>query len=385
MSYPQDASGSPRLGARSSQSQSTLSQPDHSKQSTTAIAEQAIRRDLEEDSLLTSGVPSENDLPGNRDREETILREHSLIARHRRPSYVAAAPRAFLGVQPETEYINPGEQDPAIAIQEERDLLVDNELLQDRNDGNEASNNTPTETTALLNADPEAGRSGEADAKTIDQKWEDAVLAGQIQTTWQREAKVIGSYCTRLIITFLLQQSLTFTSVFTAGHLGKNELAAVSLGVMTAVITGYSVYYGLATSLDTMCAQAYGSGRKKLVGLYLQRNVYFLWACTVPIAVVWFFSPQILARIVPEKDIAVLSGRYLRVLILGAPGFAAFESAKRYVQAQGRFTATLCVLICVAPANVLMQYVFVWVSSCSLLPKSPAALLTPSSTSNWAS
>ena len=130
---------------------------------------------------------------------------------------------------------------------------------------------------------------------------------------------------------------------------------------MTAIITGYSVYYGLASSLDTMCAQAYGSGRKKLVGLYLQRNIYFLWSCTVPIAVIWFFSPQILARIVPEKEVAVLSGQYLRILILGAPGFAAFESSKRYVQAQGQFTATLVVLIFVAPANVLMQYVFVWV------------------------
>ena len=81
----------------------------------------------------------------------------------------------------------------------------------------------------------------------------------------------------------------------------------------------------------------------------------------MPIAAVWFAAEEILSRIVPEKEIAVLAGRYLKVLIIGAPGYACFESAKRYVQAQGRFAATLYVLLIAAPANVLMHWLFVWV------------------------
>lgn len=121
-----------------------------------------------------------------------------------------------------------------------------------------------------------------------------------------------------------------------------------------------TVYQGLATSLDTLCAQAYGSGRKKLVGLQMQKMVFFLWAISIPIIVLWFFADRILIRIVPEKEVAMLAGLYLKVVALGAPGYACFESGKRFVQAQGLFSASLYVLLICAPLNAVMNYVFVW-------------------------
>lgn len=136
---------------------------------------------------------------------------------------------------------------------------------------------------------------------------------------------------------------------------------------MTANITGYAIYQGLATSLDTLCAQAYGSGKKKLVGLQTQRMVFFLWIVTIPIAIVWLCADLILAKIVPEKDVAVLAGQYLKVILIGAPGYALFESVKRYTQAQGLFSASLYVLLFCAPLNALLNWLFVWVCLHSLL------------------
>jgi MATE family multidrug resistance protein len=132
------------------------------------------------------------------------------------------------------------------------------------------------------------------------------------------------------------------------------------LSSVTASITGYAVYQGLATALDTLCAQAYGSGRPHLVGLQLQRMLYLLWLITIPISIVWAFGTEILSFIVPEKETARLAGLYLRILIAGAPGYAAFESGKRYLQAQGLFSATMYVLLICAPLNALMNYIFVW-------------------------
>lgn len=131
------------------------------------------------------------------------------------------------------------------------------------------------------------------------------------------------------------------------------------------------VYQGLATSLDTLCAQAYGSGRKKLVGLQMQKMVFFLWVITIPIALLWFFADRILIRIVPEKEVAMLAGLYLKVVLLGAPGYALFESGKRYVQAQGLFSACLYVLLICAPLNAFMNWLFVWVSSACPRPLFP--------------
>jgi len=142
--------------------------------------------------------------------------------------------------------------------------------------------------------------------------------------------------------------------------LGKVELGAVSLASMTANISGYAIYQGLATSLDTLCSQAYGSGRKELVGLQFQRMVYFLWLLTVPIGFIWFFAEAILQKIIPERRSAELAGLYLRVLLCGAPGFALFEAGKRFVQAQGLFSATTYVLLVAAPLNAFMNWLFVW-------------------------
>jgi len=129
---------------------------------------------------------------------------------------------------------------------------------------------------------------------------------------------------------------------------------------MTANITGYAVYRGLATALDTLCAQAYGSGHKTLVGLHMQRMVCLLWMVTIPVGLIWFSSPWILSMIVPEKETARMAGLYLRILLLGAPGWSAFEVGKRFVQAQGIFTAQLCILLVLAPLNGFLHWLFVW-------------------------
>lgn len=227
--------------------------------------------------------------------------------------------------------------------------------------GPDGEPSTATETTNLLVGNPELPYGGQDDPETVDKKWDEAVRDGKIQTTWQREAKVLARFSGPLVLTFLLQYSLTVASILTVGHLGKVELAAVSLASMTANITGYAIYQGLATSLDTLCAQAYGSGRKKLVGLQTQRMVYFLWTITIPIAVIWLCADKILMAIVPEQDVAQLAGLYLKIVLLGAPGYATFEAGKRYMQAQGLFSASLFVLLICAPLNALINWLFVWV------------------------
>ncbi|KAJ4414482.1 hypothetical protein N0V85_003133 [Neurospora sp. IMI 360204] len=193
----------------------------------------------------------------------------------------------------------------------------------------------------------------------LNEQWEAAVAAGQIKTTWQREAKTIAVYSRSLIVTFLLQYSLNVTSIFAVGRLGTLELGAVSLASMTASITCYAPIQGLATSLDTLCAQAYGSGHKTLVGLQLQRMVYFLLLLLIPVAAIWLNAEPILAAMI-EKDSAKLAAQYLRVILLGTPAYAMFEGGKRFVQAQGLFHATTYVLLIAAPANVLLNWLFVW-------------------------
>lgn len=198
------------------------------------------------------------------------------------------------------------------------------------------------------------------DPALLNEQWQAAVESGKIRTTWQREAQTIAIYSRSLIVTFLLQYSISIASVFAVGRIGIVELGAVTLGSMSANIVCYAPMQGLATSLDTLCAQAYGSGHKQLVGLQVQRMTYFLWVIMLPIAALFYFGTDILLRIVPEPESAELAGLYLRVITFGIPGFVAYEGGKRFVQAQGLFVATTYVLLFTAPLNIFLNWLFVW-------------------------
>ncbi|KAJ4225482.1 hypothetical protein NW759_005176 [Fusarium solani] len=213
----------------------------------------------------------------------------------------------------------------------------------------------PDETAPLLGA-----QNGGALPEHLNETWEHAVAEHRIKTTWQREAKTIVSYSGPLIVTFLLQYSINVTSIFAVGRIGKMELGAVSLANMSAAISCLAPFQGLATSLDTLCAQAYGSGHKHLVGLQFQRMTCFLFCLAVPVAALWYFSEGIIAQIVPEPESARLAGQYLRVMIFSIPGFILFEGGKRFTQAQGLFRATTYILLIVAPFNVFLSWLLVW-------------------------
>ncbi|KAF0636280.1 hypothetical protein FPSE5266_02145 [Fusarium pseudograminearum] len=194
----------------------------------------------------------------------------------------------------------------------------------------------------------------------VHKRWEEALAAKKLETTWQRETKTLIQYAAPLIVTFLLHYSVTVASVLTVGRLGMEELAAVNLATMTASITYYVPVQGLATCLDTLCAQAYGSGHKHLVGLQAQRMTWLLWILMLPIAVLWWFSEPILAAAVGPGRTTALAAMYMRILIIGMPGVSAFESAKRFVQSQGLFHATTYTLLVGAPLSFLQNWLFVF-------------------------
>ncbi|ODV90817.1 hypothetical protein CANCADRAFT_44452 [Tortispora caseinolytica NRRL Y-17796] len=235
----------------------------------------------------------------------------------------------------------------AIAV-EERRLLEDNNLLP-----------APDKRRGSLWKDEQLDL---ATREEVQRVFEQAAQEGLIHTTHAKEMKVIIMSAIPMVLTFLLQYSLTVASIFSVGHLGKAELGAVSLGSMTASISGYAVCQGLSTCMDTLCAQAYGSKRYDLVGIHLQRCVYMLLLASIPVAFLWFFATPLLNFLVPdaEAELVYYAASYLRILIFGLPGYILFECGKRFTQAQGLFRAGTYSLLITAPTNMLLNYFLVW-------------------------
>lgn len=128
---------------------------------------------------------------------------------------------------------------------------------------------------------------------------------------------------------------------------------------MVAVISCWALVQGLATCLDTLCTQAYGSGQRHLVGINCQRVTIVLFCFATPVAVLWAFSESFIGYLVTEPGTAGLACSYLRVLIAAMPGYIVFEAGKRFLQAQGLFKATTYVLILAMPLHVVILWFMV--------------------------
>ena len=191
-------------------------------------------------------------------------------------------------------------------------------------------------------------------------KWEEAVEAQKVSTTWKYETKLLASSSTPLVATFALQYSMQFASIFSLGHMGRTELASASLASMSASITLIAFAQGIATSLDTLCAQSFGANQPHLVGLHLQRCMLLLFLCLVPVGTIWMFSEAIFLGLHQSQEVASLASLYLKVLLIGTPGYVGFEALKRFTAAQGNFRVSTYSLFVAAPVNAILNYVLVW-------------------------
>lgn len=199
------------------------------------------------------------------------------------------------------------------------------------------------------------------DDEHIASTFEDAVLSGKLnKTSRYLELVSLVRSSIPLVCTFLLQNSLSTVSVFSVGHLGAVELAAVSMGSMTANITGYATIQGVATALDTLCPQAFGAGKYHLVGDYMQKCIALIFVIMFPILVVWiFFGYELIVLLLPDRSTAFLAAVYLKYISFGIPAYVLFECGKRFLQAQGIYHIATYVLLFAAPSNLLMNIVFV--------------------------
>jgi len=63
--------------------------------------------------------------------------------------------------------------------------------------------------------------------------------------------------------------------------------------------------------------------------------------------------------LIHDDTICTMARDFLRILILGCPGFACFECGKRFLQAQGHFAASLYTFLVCIPVQILLTWYFV--------------------------
>lgn len=88
-------------------------------------------------------------------------------------------------------------------------------------------------------------------------------------------------------------------------------------------------------ALETHASQAWGAKRAAEVGLHAQRALLVAATFVLPAAIAWLFAESILVAIGQDAEVAGLAGRFLRRMLPVLPVQAGFETAKRFLFAQG--------------------------------------------------
>uniref|UniRef100_A0A7N0UCD7 Protein DETOXIFICATION n=1 Tax=Kalanchoe fedtschenkoi TaxID=63787 RepID=A0A7N0UCD7_KALFE len=99
-------------------------------------------------------------------------------------------------------------------------------------------------------------------------------------------------------------------SVLFLGRLGSLELAGGALSIGFTNITGYSVLVGLASGLEPVCSQAYGSKNWSLLTVSLQRMVLIMSLAIVPIALLWLNMGPIMTALGQDEEITSTAAVY---------------------------------------------------------------------------
>lgn len=134
------------------------------------------------------------------------------------------------------------------------------------------------------------------------------------------EASILVRYSGPLVVTYFLQYVYQLVIIGVAAQLSTEEIAGVSLGITTSNITGYALFEGFATALDTLCSQAYGSRRLTDVGLYTIRGTILVHlAAVLPVGTLWLCSSYIFERLVPQPELVEHASSFLYWTLIGVP------------------------------------------------------------------
>ncbi|KNC86025.1 hypothetical protein SARC_01825 [Sphaeroforma arctica JP610] len=201
------------------------------------------------------------------------------------------------------------------------------------------------------NPNKEYAESGESTG-LLSGESEDLSWYQDIINTWTLSWPIFG--------TFMLQVGPGITNIIFLGHLEHEALGAGTLATMFIQITGNSIGQGLATAMDTLASQAYGSGQKKKVGVVLQRGLIILNLASIPMLAMWVNTERILNAVGQDPKIAKMAGDFVWYYTPGLWAMLSYEPLKKFLQAQGIVKPGMYVAAFANVWNIFMNWLLIF-------------------------
>ncbi|KAL0450040.1 UNVERIFIED_CONTAM: protein DETOXIFICATION 14 [Sesamum latifolium] len=171
-------------------------------------------------------------------------------------------------------------------------------------------------------------------------KWE--VLSGEVcRVSW-----LVGP----MVVVSVSQYLVRAVPMMMLGHLDELALSSAAIATCLSNVTGFSLIFGMACALETLCGQAYGAKNYQKVGTFTYGAIMWLFLACIPVCVLWIYTDKLLILIGQDPVISVEAGKFSIWLIPSLFPYAILQSLVRYLQTQSLIlpmllstVASLCV------------------------------------------
>ncbi|KAE8892417.1 hypothetical protein PF005_g12744 [Phytophthora fragariae] len=195
----------------------------------------------------------------------------------------------------------------------------------------------------------------------------DYELHDEPQPNTAEEFKILLKLVGPVMITTLLEFFPGFVAVTLAGNIdspyAQHYIDAATFSIMLINLSSFSVGFGLASALDTLCSQAYGAKRFEKIGVYFQTGIVVLGAILLPVFAINWFTEDILLWLGQDAEVARLSGLFSRYMLPGIPFLYLYELTRKVLQAQNIMTPLVIIAAIGNTVNIAAGYVLAYHTS----------------------
>ncbi|XP_040002248.1 multidrug and toxin extrusion protein 1-like [Xiphias gladius] len=183
---------------------------------------------------------------------------------------------------------------------------------------------------------------------------------GFIQLDYRNELKQMCRLVGPVVISQLMVFMISVVSTVFCGHLGKTELAGVSLAAAVLNVTGISIGSGLSLTCDTLISQTYGSGNLKRVGVILQRGILILLMACFPCWAILINTEPLLLAVKQSPEVASLSQLYVKIFMPALPAAFMYQLQAKYLQNQSIIWPQVMTGLTANVLNGIINYIFLY-------------------------
>ncbi|KAM0032419.1 putative multi antimicrobial extrusion protein [Helianthus debilis subsp. tardiflorus] len=137
-----------------------------------------------------------------------------------------------------------------------------------------------------------------------------------------------------MVVVMVSQYLLRAASISMVGHLGELELAGTAVAISFTNVTGFSILFGMASALETLCGQAYGAQKYHMLGAYTYGAMISLILVCLPISILWIYIDKLLILIGQDPLISAEARKFSVWLIPTLFPYAILQLMTRYLSSQ---------------------------------------------------